>query len=206
MENLENTAVEVEQETPVTDFEATEEVVSETQIVEANDLEDTSVSVDFVKKDDEDKDQEEEKKEESNEDASEEKSSDDKEDDDEDEKKTKKYALLEDELNALKDKYSMLETQYQELLAFKTEIDNQQKDALIGEFYMLSDEDKADVIAHKTEYSLDDIKAKLSVICFDKKINFALNNDVEEKKEDIVTYTINSDENNSLPDWVKAVK
>ena len=206
MENLENTAVEVEQEAPVTDFEVTEEVVSETQTVEANDLEDTSVSVDFVKKDDEDKDQEEEKKEESNEDTSEEESSDDNKDDDEDEKKAKKYSLLEDELNALKDKYSMLETQYQELLAFKTEIDNQQKDALIGEFYMLSDEDKADVIAHKTEYSLDDIKAKLSVICFDKKINFALNNDVEEKKEDIVTYTINSDENNSLPDWVKAVK
>jgi hypothetical protein len=205
MENLENTAVEVEQEAPVTDFEATEEVVSEAQTVETNDLEDTSVSVDFVKKDDEDKDQEEEKKEESSEDTSEEESSSD-DKDDEDEKKAKKYSLLEDELNALKDKYSMLETQYQELLAFKTEIDNQQKDALIGEFYMLSDEDKADVIAHKTEYSLDDIKAKLSVICFDKKINFALNNDVEEKKEDIVTYTINSDENNSLPDWVKAVK
>lgn len=205
MENLENTAVEVEQEAPVTNFEATEEVVSETQTVEANDLEDTSVSVDFVKKDDEDKDQEEEKKEESNDDTSEEESSSD-DKDDEEEKKAKKYSLLEDELNALKDKYSMLETQYQELLAFKTEIDNQQKDALIGEFYMLSDEDKADVIAHKTEYSLDDIKAKLSVICFDKKINFALNNDAEEKKEDIVTYTINSDENNSLPDWVKAVK
>jgi len=69
---------------------------------------------------------------------------------------------------------------------------------------MLSDEDKADVISNKEKYTLDEIKSKLSVICFDKKINF---NTTEEKTEDIVSYTINtSEENDSLPEWVKAVK
>jgi len=69
---------------------------------------------------------------------------------------------------------------------------------------MLSDEDKADVISNKEKYTLDEIKSKLSVICFDKKISF---NTTEEKEEDIVSYTINtSEENDSLPEWVKAVK
>ena len=100
-----------------------------------------------------------------------------------------------------------LQSQYQELVNFKNEIDNQKKDALIAEFYMLSDEDKADVISNKEKYTLDEIKAKLSVICFDKKINFTLNKEADDKKEeDIVTYTLNDNADNSLPDWVKAVK
>jgi len=57
---------------------------------------------------------------------------------------------------------------------FKKEIDNQKKDALIAEFYMLSDEDKAEIIQNKENYTLDEIKAKLSVICFDKKISFTM--------------------------------
>jgi len=72
---------------------------------------------------------------------------------------------------------------------------------------MLSDEDKADVVSNKEKYTLDEIKAKLSVICFDKKINFSLNKETEDtKEENVVTYKLNNDENNSLPDWVKAVK
>jgi len=71
---------------------------------------------------------------------------------------------------------------------------------------MLSDEDKKDVISNKEKYTLDEIKAKLSVICFDKKINFTLDKEIDDKEEKIVTYTLNSNENDSLPDWVKAVK
>jgi len=72
---------------------------------------------------------------------------------------------------------------------------------------MLSDEDKADVVSNKEKYTLDEIKAKLSVICFDKKINFSLNKETEDtKEENVITYELNNDENNSLPDWVKAVK
>ena len=94
---------------------------------------------------------------------------------------------------------------------FKESIDNEKKDALIAEFYMLSDEDKADVITNKTKYTLDEIKSKLSVICFDKKISFASLEDATEEnteqKESIITYNLKSDSNtDSLPEWVKAVK
>ena len=206
MENLENTVVETEEiVTPETEFTQVEEVAGNAvEAIEDNNIEDTSISVDYANEDKKKKEDEDEEKSDSAEDSED---ASDEEDDDDEDKKAKKYSLLETELDALKAKYNALENQYQELVAFKNEIDNQQKDALIDEFYMLSEEDKADVIAHKSEYTLDEIKAKLSVICFDKKINFTLNDVKEEKAEEVVTtYTISSDENNSLPDWVKAVK
>ena len=208
MENLENTVVvENENTDPETEFTQTEEVIDTTSEVNDN-LEDTSAPADYVKKDDEEdgEDSADEVEEDAND--SENDPDDDKGDDDDDDKKNaKKYELLEEELNDLKESYSTLQNQYQELVNFKREIDNQKKDALIAQFYMLSDEDKADVISNKEKYTLDEIKAKLSVICFDKKISFALDKEADEKKEeDIMTYNLGDNENNSLPDWVKAVK
>lgn len=206
MENLENTVVvENENTDPATEFTQTEEVNTETTPEVNDNTEDTSAPADYVKKDDEEDD-----KPADNEGGNdpEDDPDDDKDDEDDDDKKgAKKYELLEEELNTLKESYSALQSQYQELVNFKNEIDNQKKDALIAEFYMLSDEDKADVISNKEKYTLDEIKAKLSVICFDKKINFTLNKEADDKKEeDIVTYTLNDNADNSLPDWVKAVK
>ena len=209
MENLEKT-VTPEIEEAAVEYTQAEEAVSEVN----NTTEDTSAPADYVKKDQEEKKEKESKDDGGEDTAADEDSnkesddSDDKDDDDDKDKKgAKKYELLEEELNSLKESYSVLQSQYQELVNFKREIDNQKKDALIAEFYMLSDEDKADVISNKEKYTLDEIKAKLSVICFDKKINFTLNKEADDKKEeDIVTYTLNDNADNSLPDWVKAVK
>lgn len=199
MDNIENTVTaEEEVVQPETEFTQNEEVVTD-----ENNIEDVSAPSDYVKKEDEDEDKEEsEEKEKDSEDTSKE----DKEENEDDKEKNgaKKYELLEEELNDLKESYSTLKTQYQELVKFKNDIDNQKKDALIAEFYMLSDEDKADVISNKEKYTLDEIKAKLSVICFDKKINFSLNEN--NKEEEIITYSINNNEDNGLPEWVRAVK
>lgn len=205
MENLENTvAVEEEVINPETEYTQTEEITEEAAS-EVSNTEDTSAPTDYVNKDDkEEKSTDEEDKEDDNS----EDSDDDKEDDDEKKEGAKKYEVLEEEFNTLKEQYSTLQSQYQELVNFKNEIDNQKKDALIAEFYMLSDEDKADVISNKEKYTLDEIKSKLAVICFDKKINFTLNDSEKEenKKEDITIYNLNNDRDDSLPDWVKAVK
>ena len=69
---------------------------------------------------------------------------------------------------------------------------------------MLSEDDKADVIRNKQKYSLDEIKAKLAIICFDRKVSF--NPSEQKKEEEVVTYSLNNNENNSQPDWVRAVK
>ena len=204
MENLENTVVvENEDVNPVTDFTQAEDANTKTTPESNNNIDDTSAPADYVKKDDEEDNKSEKDEESGNPDEDPDDNKDNKDNEDDDKKSAKKYELLEEELNILKENYSALQIQYQELVNFKNEIDNQKKDELIAEFYMLSDEDKADVINNKEKYTLDQIKAKLSVICFDKKINFTLNKD--EKEEDIVIYSLN-DVNNNLPDWVKAVK
>ena len=205
MENLENTVVtENESIEPVTDFTKAEMNKNEVAAEDNKNIDDTSASTDYVKQDDED-DKNEDDKESSNEEENPDDNK-DKDDDDEDKENAKKYELLEEELNTLKESYSALQNQYQELVNFKREIDNQKKDALIAEFYMLSDEDKADVIENKEKYTLGEIKAKLSVICFDKKISFSNKETNEKEEKEVITYSINNEENNSLPDWVKAVK
>jgi len=76
---------------------------------------------------------------------------------------------------------------------------------------MLSEEDKKDVIENKSKYTIDEIKAKLAVICYDKKVNFSLedSNKNETKIEDNTsktTVTFNFNENTDEPAWIKAVE
>ena len=182
-----------EDEVEVTEEPAAE--VEEAPVVEEQ--------VEFAKKE---QDEEEEKSDESEEDS--EQSSETQEDKDEEQDEKKKYSLLEEQYNDLSAQYEQLKADYDVLVAFKKDVENKQKDALINEFYMLSDEDKKDVIENKEKYSLDEIKAKLAIICFEKKVNFNSENSEKNNNntdEEIITYNYNSDDGN-LPDWVKAVK
>ena len=208
---------EVEKETEA-DVE-TEEIVEEEPIVEENltnddnseqsiltenqdSIEDTQSSQEnFAKSDDKDEDDNE-------------KDSESKEEDKEykcgEDKKKKSYSLLENELAEVKAAYSELESKYQALVEFKETVDNEKKDALIASFYMLSDEDKAEVVENKAKYSLEDIEAKLSVICVRKKVNFDLddtskNDNIVEEKE-VMTYNISNNESTSIPAWISALK
>jgi len=188
----------------------TEEVV-ETPVEETTDVveEETNTSeTDFSKDKDEEekyKDNKDEEKEEDKEESEDE----DEEKKDEDEDKDKKYALLESKFEALETKYSQMEKEYQELLAFKNSIELAEKEELINSFYMLDEADKADVRKNIEKYSKDDIESKLSVICVRKKVKFDLEN--TDKNEDNIgnvtlTFTVQEEDNSSLPEWVKAVK
>ena len=126
----------------------------------------------------------------------------------EENEEVKDYALIEQELEEIKAKYAEMETKYQELVTFKEAVDNEKKDALINSFYMLSDEDKKDVIENKEKYSLDEIEAKLSVICVRNKVNF--DSEDSSKSEDKVesqatTYSLDSD-TIATPAWLAALK
>ena len=121
----------------------------------------------------------------------------------------KDYALLEQELEKLKASYAEIEKKYQELVTFKEAVDNEKKDALINSFYMLSDEDKKDVIENKSNYSLDEIESKLSVICVRKKVNFdsedSEKNDknIEEENSPETTFNL-PQEDEAVPAWISA--
>ena len=137
----------------------------------------------------------------------------DKEKKDDEEDKKKKFTVLEQEYNELQSSYASLKEEVEELRTFKKKIEDKEKDDLIKDFYMLSDEDKKDVIEHKSEYSLEDIKSKLAVICFEKKVNFNLDTSseneestVEEDENPVTTFDIKATEDSTVPEWVKAVE
>lgn len=130
------------------------------------------------------------------------------EDDDVSSKLKSDFAKLSNDFSELQIKYSELEESYNELVKFKKSIEDSKKDDMIKSFYMLDDEDKKDVIAHKSEYTLDEIESKLSVICVRKKVNFDLDADTDKKDEVPTTYDLNgiNTESSSIPAWLKAVE
>ena len=217
--NLENnstleTQVVEENITEVVEENVAEVVETENTIVD-NSVEETVIenqetTEQFAKKEDEEKEEDKDSNSESNSNSDDNKKE-DKEDKDEDKKK---YELLESENASLKSENENLKAQFsaleqicEELKAFKNQVENAQKDELIASFYMLSDDDKQDVIENKSKYSLDDIESKLSVICFRKKINFAkVDEENNEEENAILTYNLNGGDGDLTPAWLKAVE
>lgn len=78
-----------------------------------------------------------------------------------------------EEFVALKEEIEALRAECQELRDFKLNVENEQKDALINSYYMLSEEDKREIMEHKSEFTLDEIKAKLAVIYVEKNVDFS---------------------------------
>ena len=121
---------------------------------------------------------------------------------------SQKYSELETEYNKVVSERDSLKSEVASLTEFKKGIDKKEKEDMINSFYMLSDDDKKDVVENIDTYSLDDIEAKLSIICVRNKVSFDLE---ENSKKDStpVTFNLNSvntDEDESIPAWVKAVK
>ena len=115
-----------------------------------------------------------------------------------------KYSELSSENEQLKDQIETLNNELTPLREFKLQAERKDKENLIAQFYMLSDEDKKDVVDNIDTYSLDDIEAKLSVICVRNKVSFAPEEEIEQK--DPTTYNLNNDINDdsATPAWVKA--
>ena len=117
-----------------------------------------------------------------------------------------KYTVLEQQFNELNEKYASLEKLNEELLAFKKNVEDKEKDELINSFYMLSDEDKKSVIENKSKYSLVEIEKELSVICVRKKVSFEDNSNTAQQPSLVYNIHDNNVENASLPAWLQAVE
>jgi hypothetical protein len=178
--------------------------VEDTEFKKKNEDDEEDKSADEEKNDADEKDEEE---------AAE----DDEDEDEDDEKKKKKYSLEEiPEYAELTSKYQDLEQKYNALMEeieplrqFKLTAEKAQKQAMIDSFYMLSDEDKADVIANIDTYSLDDIEAKLAIICVRNKVSFDLDDDKTTGEDSQkLSYSLSDQDNDSdsAPAWSKAVR
>ena len=205
-ENSSDSQTSAEDEVTETSTEEGEAVVLTASEPPVNDEEkaledDTEVS---LKKKPEEFAKEKDKEEKSETEKSEDNTEDEDKKEKEDEDKKDKFSLKQ-QLEELQTQFAALQAENAELLAFKQKVEEKEKDDLIDSFYMLSDEDKKDVIKNKANYSLKEIKAELSMICVDKKVNFNLEN-AASVEEAPVTFNLNSHQADTLPAWLKAVE
>lgn len=118
------------------------------------------------------------------------------------------YNDLETRFNELQSQYDTMQSEYAVLVEFKKEKDREAKQAMIDSFSMLSDEDKKDVVTHIDEYSVDDIEAKLSVVCVRNKLN--LSESTEEHTESSTTFSLDDIDDNSeqdnAPAWLSLLR
>ena len=203
----------VEEETVVEEVVETPETVEGAEVAEVEESSE-EVEEEFAKKKEEEGEANEE---DSN--SEDKKESDSKEDDKEKKKNYSleevveyqelltKYAELEGQFNAISEELNSIKPEYNKLKEKAIEAEEKAKEDMINSFYMLSEEDKAEVRANKANFSLEDIEAKLSVICVRKKVNF----DLEEssKNEDntetpITTFNV-GDSHDATPAWLRAV-
>ena len=115
------------------------------------------------------------------------------------------FSALEANYSAAQTRIGELESQLTELTNFKKSIEKAEKEKMIASFYMLSDEDKADVVTNIDNYSLDDIEAKLSILCVRNKVSFNLD---DNKNEELgsTTFNLNGGLNDEAPAWVKSLR
>lgn len=169
-ENVENVEVEptatAEKEAPVVE-EFAEDVETNEDVESSEDsAEDTFAKEDKKKEDDSDDSDDSDDK------------SDDSDDDEYKKKPGKKCELenqvseLSEQLKELTDKFTALEAEAEELRKFKAERIDADKDAMIAKYHMLSDEDKAEIIADKDKFTLGEIESKLALLYVKKNVNF----------------------------------
>ena len=150
---------------------------------------------------------------------------DDDDDEEEKKKKQKKYNLEEvEEYQALVAEHETLKNDFNaykqtsestiadlnntiaSLTEFKNSVERKEKEHMINvDFCMLDESLKKDVIDNIDKYSLDDIEAKLSIICVRNKVSFNLDDDDNKNKG--LVYNLNDEhEDDDVPAWVKAVQ
>lgn len=193
--------------------------VAEDALFENNGAEEVTEG-DGAAKDEEFANKKEESKSEKEDDSNDEAANDDTEEEDYGCKKKKSaeknsleedYAKLENEFNELKDNFALLENEVEELRAFKLNKVNEEKDALINKYHMLSEEDKADIVANKENYSLDEIESKLALIYVQKNVDFESVDGVKENEaneaDPITTFSLNDNTDAGIADpFIEALR
>ena len=206
----ETAAPEVEEIEEVSEVEEVEEesaddAAEDGEGEDSDDSEDEEFACGTKKKkyadDEEDKEQEEQPAEDEEKPADE---------DDKKKKPAKEHSL--EEFDALQNEISEMREELEALRAFKLEQENAKKDALINKYHMLSDEDKAEIVAHKSEYSLDEIEAKLALVYVKKNVDFSTldgnkSEEVEEEESPLMTFSLDDSQSAGfIPPMVEALR
>lgn len=106
------------------------------------------------------------------------------------------FSLSQDELQELEELRAFKlehEKELEELRAFKLAQENEAKDEMINKYHMLTDEDKAEIIEHKAEYTLQQIEEKLALVYVNKNVDFSTVDGLPEKEEIDNSFTFSLD-------------
>lgn len=117
------------------------------------------------------------------------------------------YSELQAKYDDLETQFNAMKAEYDVLVEFKKTKDIEEKQAMIDSFYMLSDEDKKDVQDNIENYSLEDIEAKLSIICVHNKLDLSEKKETEQTVE--TTFSLVEDDDNDdfgAPAWVSLLR
>lgn len=117
------------------------------------------------------------------------------------------FAIAQETINNLNETVNNLSEELSALRTFKAGIEKKQKEEMIDSFYMLSDEDKKDVVTNIDKYSLEDIEAKLSILCVRNKVNFNLDDD-KSNKQGVYTYHLDGGMTGeeTVPAWIQVLR
>lgn len=190
------TAVEVEEPQPAEEEEV--EVEPEAPVIE----EEVEVATEHTISDDADSETSEEFVEEKREKETEEVPASEEEQteeeapaEEEDDKKKTQHSL--DEA-----KFAAIEAELEELRAFKLAVEREKKQAVIDKYHMLSDEEKAPVVANMDEYTLEQIDEKLALVYVRNNVDFNTvdGHPVEQEnapREGILSFSLDNDVDNT---------
>lgn len=212
-EDIEQVEVEETAEDVVEEVEETEEAAEEVEDSAEDSAEDEGEDSDeefacggSKKKKYEDKDEEEEDA--PAEDGKEDAPADDSEDDKKKKNPPAKNSL--DEVAELQQTIADMREELNSLREFKLQQENLKKDALINKYHMLSDEDKAEVIAHKSKYTCEEIEEKLALIYVKKNVDFStLDGKPEVEEEEVsplLSFSLDNETAGFVPPMVDALR
>lgn len=212
-EDMEQVEVEETAEDVVEEVEETEEAAEEVEDSAEDPAEDEGEDSDeeFAcggskkkKYEDEEKDEEGAPAEEDKEDAPADNSENDKK------KKNPPTENSLDEVAELQQTIADMREELNSLREFKLQQENLKKDALINKYHMLSDEDKAEVIAHKSEYTCEEIEEKLALIYVKKNVDFSTLDGKPEVEEEeaspLLSFSLDNETAGFVPPMVDALR
>ncbi len=136
-----------------------------------------------------------------------------KDEEEEKEKKSSKHSL-----DDITDKFSILQRQYEDLVKQNTELMefqkatiSEKKQGIVDKFTMLSDEEKAPIIAEMENFSIKELEKEFYAVLGKKE--FSRLNKIEKEVENnntvatpTTTFNLDSNADASIPAWIKAIE
>lgn len=95
------------------------------------------------------------------------------------------------------------------LREFKAQAERKEKQALIDQYYMLDDVDKADIIEKIDTYSLNEIEAQLAIIYVNKNVDFSVSFEETKEEEELPAMTFSLEDDAAgiaVPPMVEALR